>query len=207
MIANNLFAIILLSGCSLLWSGCANELIFMERTKAAVSVDFATNPAEPMEVTAGYKRTILAMVPPKQPTSDYANPQSVHKGEALSLISTFGLEYEQQKQGVELVVKNGFASGKAASKIATKPAEVDALFGVTSSVGPVAPDIAKQQINAAQFVGRLNRNQQILLASELGLPTGPEVELNLRDYILHAQTQPELDIFFRKVKQLFNVEL
>jgi len=123
MISNNLGAIILLSSGSLLWSGCANELIFMERTKAAIAVDFATNPAEPVEVTAGYKRTILAMVPPKQPASD---SQSVHQGEALSLISTFDLQYND----TELVVKNGFVGGKAASIIAKELAEIDTLFGV-----------------------------------------------------------------------------
>ena len=125
MISNNLFPIVLLSGCSLLWSGCANELIFMERTKAAIAVDFATNPAEPVEVTAGYKRTILAMVPPKQPASD---SQSVHQGEALSLISTFDLQYNNND--TELVVKNGFVGGKAASIIAKELAEIDTLFGV-----------------------------------------------------------------------------
>jgi len=138
MISNNLAAIILLSACSLLWSGCANELIFMERTKAAIAVDFATNPAEPVEVTAGYKRTILAMVPPKQPASD---SQSVHQGEALSLISTFDLQYNNND--TELVVKNGFVGGKAASTIANQPGGVNALFGVTPSVGSVTLDIAK----------------------------------------------------------------
>ena len=147
------------------------------------------------------------MVPPKQPTSDYANPQSVHKGEALSLISTFNLQYEQQNQGLELVVKNGFVSGKAASKIAKKPAEVDALFGVKSPLGLVTPDIKEWQNRAATFVGKLDKTRQILLASELGLPTGHDVEFNLRRYILHAQTQPALDVFADKVKDLFNVEL
>ena len=205
MISNNLFPIVLLSGCSLLWSGCANELIFMERTKAAVSVDFATNPAEPVEVTAGYKRTILAMVPPKQPTSDYANPRSVHQGEALSLISSFDLQYK--RDDTELVVKNGFVSGKAASIIAKKPAEVDALFGVTSPLGPVTPDIEERQNRAAKFVGTLDKTQQNLLARQLDLSTDSDVEISLRRYILHAQTQAQLDFFAGKVKQLFNVEL
>jgi len=63
---------------------CANELIFMERTKAAVSVDFATNPANPWKLQQVIKGHTAIV--PQNSQSDYANPQSVHKGEALSLI-------------------------------------------------------------------------------------------------------------------------
>jgi len=148
-----LFGVVLLSGCS--------NIYFLERTKAAVSVEVASDPSEPFELTAGYKRKILAIVPAQEDVKDDSEKvnnegkedsqnsesgtsqqitgdakkleqqsrQNV-RGEALSLISRFEVQYRNDNIVGDVDLSNGFASGMAARNIAGNPKAVAALMGI-----------------------------------------------------------------------------
>jgi hypothetical protein len=88
---------------------------------------------EPVNLTLGYKRRIAAVVPPQAPAGAQ-NP--LHKGESLSLVSTFEVEPGGTAGvGEGLVIRNVFASGGAAIEL-TKNSDaedkVKALFLATS---------------------------------------------------------------------------
>lgn len=103
-------------------TGCTTDNIyFYERTKTAISLSFAENPAEPVEAQIGYKRVVVAYVPPLE-------TDGIGDGESQSIISNFRVGYEN---GNELVIRNGFASGEAAENIGSSP---DATRNLLDSV-------------------------------------------------------------------------
>ena len=115
------FSTLLLSGTFLvtqfLLSGCSNHLIFSERTSFNLAIDVNTDPAVPLKVNIGFDRTIVAMVPPRHETTTELGVGTVADDEAVSLISTFDLHYEDAlpiRIFGDLSIKTGFASGQAA---------------------------------------------------------------------------------------------
>jgi hypothetical protein len=111
---------ILVSGCL---SGCGNTLYFMEGTKTALAVEVSASSPEPVALTAGYKRTIATLVPPREGDTAGANRNA--KGEALSLISRFQLKYDQDD---DVRLENLFVTGAAARVIGSSVEATNALM-------------------------------------------------------------------------------
>lgn len=139
----HLSAIIVLAFIS---TGCVSSqaLYFHERTKLGISAQ--VKPEDPQEKVAahvGFKRRIVAIVPPKKlacntaknfakdsatstskcnntDTGDSNNPDNYHEGEALSLVSTFQVEANILKS---VHIHNNFASGQAAKNLVAADAE------------------------------------------------------------------------------------
>ena len=101
-------------------SGCGNTLYFMEGTKGALAVEVSASSPEPVALTAGYKRTIASIVPPRK-----TGERSGSDGEALSLLSRFQLAYDPDNNAV---VENVFVTGKAATSIGASVQATEALL-------------------------------------------------------------------------------
>lgn len=118
------------------FTGCISSqaLYFHERTKFGFSVQ--AKPEDPQEKLAthlGFKRQIIAIVPPKlvskrtrneidgKPHTDETEGDKYHEGEALSLVSTFDVTANALKS---IHIHNNFASGQAAKNLVDVSNEV-----------------------------------------------------------------------------------
>lgn len=108
---------------SLLLGGCQNNLIFLEQSGFKLAISVNNDPTTPVEVNAGLKRSIVALVPSsgdpvKTDTGTRAN------GEAVNLVSGFDLTDTASANsalGGTLTIRTQFASGAAALAVASKP--------------------------------------------------------------------------------------
>jgi hypothetical protein len=138
------FSTILLSGIFLVaqLSGCSNYLIFSERTSFNLAIDVNTDPAVPLKVNAGFDRIIVAMVPSRHETTT-EHVGTAADDEAVSLISTFNLNYEDTLPTHifgNLFITTGFASGQAAINLASPTKTVKNIPG-SSGLSPPPPFI------------------------------------------------------------------
>jgi hypothetical protein len=139
-----LAAIVVLAGAL---TGCSsNAATFYEGTRFAFVTEYNPASGEPVNLTLGYKRRIAAVVPPQTSTTD---PNLPHKGETLSLVSTFEVE-PGAVIGDGVIIRNIFASGMAAQELTKDNAEenVTALFAASS-----LPDLS---------AGALDRRDKLL---------------------------------------------
>jgi hypothetical protein len=106
---------------ALLLGACENNLIFMERTGFNLAIRVNNDPTTPVEVNAGLKRSVVALVPPtgdpvKTATGTRAN------GEAVNLVSGYDLGYTESSTSLfagTLAIRTQFASGAAAEAVSS----------------------------------------------------------------------------------------
>ena len=111
---------------TLFLGACEWTLIYSERTGFKLGISVNDDPATPVEVNAGLKRTVVGFVPPREGVEE-SNGKKQAKGEAVSLFSGFKMEYEQNPGnplGGDLTVRTQFASGVAAINAANDPETV-----------------------------------------------------------------------------------
>lgn len=111
--------IVVLAG--LLVGACENSLIYGERTGFNLAIQVNDDPATPLNVNAGFQRTVAALVPPTQESQE-DNGRKIARGEAVNMFSGFRLEYiegETTVFGGTLTIRTQFASGAAAKNIAS----------------------------------------------------------------------------------------
>src|SRR5882724_11099365 len=84
---------------ALLLGGCENNLIFLERSGFNLAINVNDDPTTPVEVNAGLKRSIVALVPP---TGDPVKTESGTRanGEAVNLVSGYDLGYTESQTSV-----------------------------------------------------------------------------------------------------------
>lgn len=102
-------------------SACGNTLVFAERTGFNLAIQVNDDPATPVQVNAGLKRSVVGLVPPSKTLKEETNKGSRADGEAVSMFSGFRLEYEEGATGLfqgDLSIRTQFASGMAARYIA-----------------------------------------------------------------------------------------
>lgn len=147
-----------LVGAALLLGACENNLIFLERAGFNLSISVNDDPATPIEVNAGLKRVIVALVPPqgdpvKTETGARAN------GEAVTMVSGYDLHYAEAVTaatattpastswfGGTLTIRTQFASGVAAETLASNPKAVNKVVGVKSRTLRHVPDDLVDQV-------------------------------------------------------------
>lgn len=172
--------------------GCAqNALFFHETTKFSFTAEYKPDSSQPLNSSLGYKRRIVAVVPPQEPVSgaDVDKPEAVHKGEALSLVSTFDVE---AKGILGATISNYFASGMAARTM-TAGTDAQAAASIRSLFAPatlreVAAELQARREALARKLGKLNEQQAAVVLAAAGFPVDPgkTAKDTLQDRILHA---------------------
>jgi hypothetical protein len=159
--------------------GCVtNAATFYEGTRFALVTEYNPASGQPVSLSLGYKRRIAAIVPPQEGEEAPAGPGqgAGHKGEALSLVSTFDVEAGGAGIGDGLVIKNTFAAGMAARRLTESNAEqnVRALFAGTS-VPILAPQaLARRNALVTALAGKIDNAKADAILKAAGLrPTPP----------------------------------
>ena len=124
---------VLLFALAMLQSACMtpNGVLFIEGTKFALDATAsASDQSQPLTFSVGYKRDLLAVVP-KKCFPDCKDDQSDDE-EALSMISSFSVWVEADTLGWpnDLVIRNNFASGRAAIALTAPPSPAPAAPAV-----------------------------------------------------------------------------
>ena len=112
-------------------AGCADYIGFYERSDTDLSVALSATPTspEPVGVNVGYNRHIYAVVPKK--CSKWTGEDNC---ETKSLVSNFTVSLGQKPDGTssfETHLRNGFATGDAASELAAHPVVAKELLGLS----------------------------------------------------------------------------
>lgn len=117
-------------------AACEQTLVYSERTGFKLGVGVNDDKSTPIEVTAGFKQTVVAFVPPKEGVQGEGKDKHA-KGEAVSMFSGFRLENEDASItnlfNSTLRIRTQFASGNAAKKVASKPEVVRSIVDTASS--------------------------------------------------------------------------
>jgi hypothetical protein len=78
-------------GIMLAEAACQHTLVFTERTAFKLGIEVNDDPTTPVNVTAGLKRSVLSVTPPRDPDVVDESGQSRAEGEAVSMLSWFDL--------------------------------------------------------------------------------------------------------------------
>src|SRR5258708_28609 len=124
-----------------LWlTGCADALIYGERTSFNLGIGVHEDAALPLNVNIGFRRGVVNSAPPLG--GDVTEGKTpVARGEPVSSTSSFNLTdngRETNPFGGTLRIKTLFASGEAAVTIASKPGAVAFILSGAYSNAPTA---------------------------------------------------------------------
>ncbi len=118
-------------------SGCGRTLVFVERTGFNMSV--AVRPAEttPIDINFGLDRKVASIVP----SAGSSTSQGQVDGEAVNMFAGFRAEYDVGSKGgvffplqSDLTIRTQFASGAAATGIASDAAAVAQVIDVAGAI-------------------------------------------------------------------------
>lgn len=110
-------------GAAVTVAGCGRTLVFIERDGVNLAVR-ASGSTPPLEVNFGLNRTVATIVPP-------AN----EKGDAVSMFAGFQVDntlVPTKALDADLQIDTQFASGKAATAVASKPGVVANIVSMTA---------------------------------------------------------------------------
>lgn len=113
-------------------SGCTKTLFFMEQSSTKLGIAVGNDPTSPLEVTAGVKRKVLSVTPPKEPARSDEQGNRIPTGEPVSVVSRFDLSYAGSAAGPfggKLTITNAFASGEAGRLVAGSAPATARLLG------------------------------------------------------------------------------
>jgi hypothetical protein len=201
-------SIVLVMALVLLQSACQRTLVFTEQTAFKLGIEVNNDPTTPVEVTAGLKRRVLSVSPPKLPASEDEQGQAKAEGESVSMLSWFDLGYKPSTSPLTgvLTIRTQFASGGAATEIATNSDAIAAVVGVP--VVAAAPEALQERREAAAaFVKSLTPEQADQLAAQLGLATGPQATVNVLQAISAANTESRFKVIAQSIAILFDKEV
>ncbi len=108
-------------GAAVTVAGCGRTLVFIERDGVNLAVR-ASGSTPPLEVNFGLNRTVATIVPP-------AN----EKGDAVSMFAGFQVDntlVPTKALDADLQIDTQFASGKAATAVASKPGVVSQIVSM-----------------------------------------------------------------------------
>jgi hypothetical protein len=112
------FAQASLGVCALALVGCADALIFAERTSFNLAVSVNDDPTHPLSANAGFHRRIINFTPALGGTvQPRGGGDPIPHGEATSMIADFSLRYKPETAAPlagKLVITTKFVSGEAA---------------------------------------------------------------------------------------------
>jgi hypothetical protein len=119
-------------------ASCERTLVFTEQSAFKLGIEVNNDPTTPVEVTAGLKRRVLSVAPPKEPERNDQDGQTQVEGDAVSMLSGFNLGYEPADSPLTgtLEIRSQFASGAAATILATDAGAIAKVVNVTTAFGP-----------------------------------------------------------------------
>jgi hypothetical protein len=183
--------------CAQLVAGCADTLVYGERTSFDLAIGVNEAIALPISVNAGFHRTAAALVPPREGVVRSPDGKTVAKGEAVSMISGFRLAYAEDDAslfGGKLTIQSQFASGFAAIDVSRNP-QVAALIARGRTLLPAA--FHDRRVSLDDYVQRKSRtdpDRVMELARRLNRPAqdaGTAWE-HVHDAIMATRTEAEL---------------
>lgn len=152
-------------------SGCGSfPLVFVEESKIAISIAARANSPEPIQVTAGFKEVVYAVVPPNgfQPQGTPAAT------DAQSLLADFDVAYKRSNLSVG--VTHGLASGAAAQELSESGLATLAFF----SRGPVPTAVQDRRVHAIRFVNGLDAEALKAASLAVKIPRTESLDEKLR---------------------------
>lgn len=195
----------------LMTGGCDSTLVFAERTSFSLAVHVNDNPSTPVEVSAGLKRDVAAVVPPNDVVGQ--NGEKVPVGEATSLLSGFRLHHDTKDTVLPfddvVTIRTQFASGYAARDVTGDKERVKAVSTIVNVrlAEPVSEELQKRREAAVQFIEGLNAQQVNDLARALGIAEDAHAKSNLRVAVSQAENVDAFEIIAQKIKLLFGKEV
>lgn len=117
---------------SILVTGCAETLVYGERSGFNLAIRVDPAQSAPLEVNGGIQRRVVGIIPPQKRTS--ANGKS--DSEAVNMLSNFSLDYDEDDSslfGGELSIRTAFASGKAALNVAGSSNATEVVATITGA--------------------------------------------------------------------------
>ncbi len=176
---------------------CSRTLVFAERdgVNLAIRADAAARP--PIEVNFGLNRVVGTLVPPV--AEEGQEPNARPSGQAVNMFSgfqvlRFGTIDPANPVRADLQITTQFASGAAATAIATQPQVVNSVVRTPDRpAGPtlaiLRPDVRRLSMELTAMTPQQRRR----MAVALGVPgvaalPDPEVNQRLRDLLDDART-------------------
>lgn len=161
-------------------TACAtNAATFYEGTRFALVGEYNPASGQPLNLSLGYKRRIAAVVPPQDaaPAATPENPNPLHAGEALSLVSLFDVGPAGPRFGDGVIIRSTFASGLAARELTASPnaaANVKGLFA-KETLPLLSPEAdARRSALFRQFAARnVTEAQAARILQAAGLRAAP----------------------------------
>lgn len=188
---------------TLLLTSCGDALVYGERTGFNLSLRADPSTSKPIEVNAGLRRSVVAIVPPKHMESQQ-DGSATAAGEAVNMFSRFELSYDESETslfGGTLAIQSRFASGQAAVKLAPDANKVTQILK-PAPVTPLTDSAANIAIKISQFINGLSADQAKAAAATLSVDDSPDAKLNIRRFIAKQdnegveQTRRKLLILF-----------
>lgn len=203
------------AGLSLLCVGCApNAIIFHETSKVGFNTQYQPDSSQPVNVTFGYKRRIVAVVPSRDAEKrdtyaivtfeDKATKQKMEvfrpKGEALSMVSRFDV-VAKPNEGV--AITNYFATGFAARVLTGENTDqetakgVKALLTAPASLNAVDANTQSRRKALMLKLGGLDETKAQRWLSEAGMQKQLQKTATdtLQDAIARAESKTALAEF------------
>jgi hypothetical protein len=178
---------------------CQRTLVFTEQAAFKLGIEVNDDPTTPVDVTAGLKRSVVSVTPPREPLVEAEGGGSRAEGEAVSTLAWFDLAYEPADSPFTgtLTIRTSFASGLAA---------IAKVVGVPL-VGVATPELQARREKAADFVKSLEPEQLDQLATQLGLQPGPQALGDILVAIAQANTTESFKVIAQAIELLFGEEV
>lgn len=200
------------AGLTLFCGGCApNAIMFHETSKVGFNTQYQPDSSQPVNVTLGYKRRIVAVVPSRDAEKrdtyeivtfeDKVTKQKMEvfrpKGEALSMVSRFDV-VAKPNEGV--AITNYFATGFAARVLTGENTDqetakgVKALLAAPASLNAVDANIQSRRKALMLKLGGLDETKAQRWLSEAGMQKQPHKTATdtLQDSIARAESKATL---------------
>lgn len=197
------------AGLTLFCGGCApNAIMFHETSKVGFNTQYQPDSSQPVNVTFGYKRRIVAVVPSRDAEKrdtyeivtfeDKVTKQKMEvfrpKGEALSMVSRFDV-VAKPNEGV--AITNYFATGFAARVLTGENTEQDvakgvkALLAAPATLNAVDENTQNRKVALMQKLEPLDENKAQRWLSEAGIQKHPQknAKNTLQDVIARTETK------------------
>lgn len=189
----------LVSAFAFTWlTGCSNALYFYETEKISMSLEGRPDSSQPVQGSLGLKQRVAILAPPN-------DPDTMTKGEAMSMISSFRFRKDPGtlRDLGPVTIQTAFVTGKAARSLESPQAERIAQAIAQAQVqviGPDTPDILARKKRLSNCVKDMSDNTKLEAIAKIliGAPSGTKTDIRTR--IRNLKLPEELEEFEKSEK-------